>query len=167
MALSIPSDIFNIYNEAVDNIWAKPVTFVYPEIREECPNCHFNGYKSNGVYKAGGPYPFDNGSLCPYCNGDGYKMTETTETTTARIYYNKKDWTDIGIPVNIANASAQIVFKMTDLPKVQKAKYIIPEYYTGIEAYQNQYLVRVGEYYPQGFTQNPIKYVITFWTANV
>lgn len=167
MALSIPSDIFNIYNEAVDNIWAKPVTFVYPEIREECPNCHFNGYKSNGVYKAGGPYPFDNGSLCPYCNGEGYKMTETTETTTARIYYNKKDWTDIGIPVNIANASAQIVFKMTDLPKVQRAKYIIPEYYTGIEAYQNQYLVRVGEYYPQGFTQNPIKYVITFWTANV
>ena len=167
MALSIPSDIFNIYNEAVDNIWAKPVTFVYPEIREECPNCHFNGYKSNGVYKAGGPYPFDNGSLCPYCNGEGYKMTETTETTTARIYYNKKDWTDIGIPVNIANASAQRVFKMTDLPKVQRAKYIIPEYYTGIEAYQNQYLVRVGEYYPQGFTQNPIKYVITFWTANV
>jgi hypothetical protein len=56
---------------------------------------------------------------------------------------------------------------MTDLPKVQKAKYIIPEYYTGINAYQNQALVRVGEHYPQGFTQNPTKYVITFWAANV
>ena len=167
MALSIHSDIFNIYNEAVDNIWAKPVTFVYPEVRQECPNCYFNGYKSNGVYKIGGPYPFDNGSLCPYCNGEGYKMIEATDTTTARIYYNRKDWTDIGIPINIANANAQIVFKMTDLPKVQKAKYIIPSYYDGINAYQNQHLVRLGEYYPQGFTQNPIKYVITFWTANV
>lgn len=167
MSLSIPSGIFSIYNEAVDNIWAKPVTFVYPEVREECPNCYYNGYKSNGVYKAGGPYPFDNGSLCPYCNGEGYKMTESTETVTARIYYSRKDWTDIGIPVNIPNAMAQIVFKMTDLPKVQRAKYIIPSYYTGIDAYQNQSLIRVGDYYPQGFTQNPIKYVITFWSANV
>jgi hypothetical protein len=167
MALSIPSDIFSIYNEAVDNIWAKSVTFVYPEVRQECPNCSFNGYKSNGVYKNGGPYPFDSGSLCPYCNGDGYKMIEATESTTARIYYSRKDWTDVGFPVNISNASAQIVFKMTDLPKVQKAKYIIPEYYTGINAYQNQALVRVGDHYPQGFTQNPTKYVITFWAANV
>lgn len=167
MSLSIPSGIFSIYNEAVDNIWAKPITFVYPEVREECPNCYFNGYKSNGIYKTGGPYPFDNGSLCPYCNGEGIKLTEPTSTTTARIYYNRKDWTDVGFPVNIPNADAQIVFKMTELPNVQTCKYIIPSYYDGINAYQNQRLIRVGEYYPQGFTQNPIKYVITFWSANV
>jgi hypothetical protein len=166
MSLSVPSGIFSIYNEAVDNIWAKSVTFVYPETTEECPNCHFNGMKSNGVYKSGGPYPFDDGSLCPYCNGEGLKLTEATDTTTARIYYNRRDWTDVGFPVNIQNADAQIVFKMTDLPKVQKAKYIIPEYYEGIESYQNQRLTRVGDYYPQGFTQNPVKYVITFWSAN-
>jgi|688.fasta_scaffold01387_5 hypothetical protein len=165
MSLSIPSTVFSIFNEAVDNLWAKPILVVYPEIREECPNCHFNGHKSNGVYKSGGPYPFDNGSPCPYCNEDGYKMTESSEVITGRIYYNRKEWVDIGIPINIPNAMAQIVLKMTDLPKIQKCKYITPKYYTDIESYQSQSLILAGSYYPQGFTQNSIKYVTTFWIA--
>ena len=165
MALSIPSGIFSIFNEAVDNLWSKKIVLVYPEIREECPNCYFNGHKSNGIYKTGGPYPFDNGSPCPYCNEDGYKMTENSEILNARIYYNRKEWVDIGIPINIPNAAAQIIFKMSELPKIQKCKYITPQYYNGIDAYQSQNLILAGSYYPQGFTQNNIKYVPTFWIA--
>ena len=89
MSISIPDNVFSVFNEAVDNIWSKPIILVYPEKREECPNCYFNGYKSNGVYKTGGPYPFDDGSPCPYCEGNGYKMIEVTETIKSRIYYNR------------------------------------------------------------------------------
>lgn len=166
MALSLPSGVFQLFNEAVDNIWSKEIVVVYPEKRLECPNCYYNGYKSNGVYKTGGPYPFDNGSPCPYCDGDGYKMIESTETIKARIYYNRKDWVDIGIPVNIPYATAQIICSLVDLPKLQSCKYITPKYYSGIDSYQNQNLTLAGAYYPQGFTQNPIKYVVTFWVAN-
>lgn len=163
----IPTDIFKPFNDAVDNFWAKRITLFYPEIREECSNCYYNGMRSNGTYKTGGPYPFENGSICPYCGGEGLKTTEPSETLTARIYYDRKNWVDVGAKVNVPDAAAQIIFKMTELPKIQQCKYIIPEYYEGINAYQNQRLFRIGDYYPQGFTQNPIKYVTTFWSHNV
>lgn len=166
MSLSIPNDIFNIYNDAVDNIWSKTVTLVYTENKEECPNCYFNGYKSNGIYKINGPYPFEDGFPCPYCDGAGFKLSETTEDIQCRIYYNQKEWVKVPVAVNIPFATAQIVAKLTDLPKLQKCKYIIPKYYTDIEVYQNQTLIMAGAYYPQGFTQNPIKYVVTYWNAN-
>lgn len=164
---NIPTGIFKEFNQTVDNFWSKPLTLFYPEIKEECPNCYYNGYKSNGVYRTDGPYPFETGSICPYCGGEGLKITEPTETLTARIYYDRKNWMDVGIKINVPDAAAQIVFKMTELPKVQRCKYVVPEYYSGINSYQNQKLFKVGEYYPQGFTQNPIKYVITFWSSRV
>lgn len=167
MSISIPPGIFNDFNFAVDNIWAKPITLFYPEIQEECANCYYNGMRSNGVYKAGGPYPFENGSVCPYCGGEGLKTTEPSETLTARIYYDRKNWIDVGAKVNVSDAAAQIIFKMTELTKIQQCKYIIPEYYEGITALQTQRLFKIGDYYPQGFTQNPIKYITTFWSHSV
>ena len=165
MAISLPDNIFDIFNETVDNIWSRNITLVYPEIREECPNCTFNGSRSNGVYKTGGPYPFENGFLCPYCEGAGYKMIETTEQIQARIYYSQKEWVKIGPQVQLPNAVAQIVAKITDLPKLQKAKYCIPNYYPEVDNYNNQRLQRVSDFYPQGFLQNPVRYVVTFWNA--
>lgn len=164
---NIPTGVFSEFNQTVDNFWSKPVTLFYPEIREECSNCSYNGYRSNGVYKTGGPYPFENGSVCPYCNGEGLKVSEPTETLSARVYYDRKNWMDVGVKVNAPSAAAQMIFKMTELPKIQQCKYAIPEYYSGINSYQNQRLYKIGDYYPQGFTQNPIKYVVTFWSNNV
>lgn len=165
MSLSIPSDIFDIYNDAVDNIWSKPITLYYPEKRETCPNCLNDGVRSNGVYRTGGPAPFDYGFICPYCNGDGFKFIESSEIINARIYYNAKYWINVG-DVNIANSAAQTVCKITDLPKIQRCKYIVPSYYDGIENFQAQKLFRLNDYFPEGFTQNSVKYVITFWGAN-
>jgi hypothetical protein len=165
MSLSLSPDLFNIYNEAVDNIWNRPITLVYPEIREECPNCTFNGFRSNGRYKTGGPYPFEDGGLCPWCVGAGYKMIETTEQINARIYYSQKEWVKVGPEVQLANAAAQIVAKLTDLPKLQQCKYCIPHYYPGIDNYNNQKLLRISDFYPMGFLQNPVKYIVTYWST--
>lgn len=164
---NISTGVYSFFNQAVDNFWSRPVTLFYPEIKEECSNCFYNGFRSNGIYKNGGPYPFSEGSICPYCGGEGLKTVEPSETLTARIYYEKKTWIDIGIKVNVPDAAAQIVFKMDQLPKIQQCKYIIPSYYEGITSFQTQKLFRVGDYYPQGFAQNPVKYVVTFWAYRV
>jgi len=167
MSLSLPSGMFSLYNDAVDNIWSKTITIYYPESTEECPNCYFNGVKSNGVYKTGGPYPFDDGSLCPYCNGDGIKSVETTEDIPARMYYDKKYWTPIEVAANYTNAELQTVIDMNYLVKIQQSNCIVPKYYPGIENYQARRLFRLGDYFPQGFTQNNRHFFITFWGSNV
>jgi hypothetical protein len=163
MALSIDPKIFNVYNEAVENIWNRNIVLIYPEIRQECPNCTFNGFKSNGVYKTGGPYPFEEGFPCPWCEGTGFKMVESTETIPARVYYSKKDWVNVGAEVQVANAAAQIVANMDYLPKLQQCKYCIPAYYPNIDNYNNLKLRRISDFFPQGFLQNPKKYIVTFW----
>ena len=154
-----------MYNDAVDNIWSREILLIYPEVRQECPNCTFNGFRSNGVYKPGGPYPFSNGMLCPWCEGAGFKMVETTETIKARVYYSQKEWVKVGPQVNLSNAAAQIILKLDDLSKVQQCKYCIPHYYPNIDNYNNLKLQKITDFYPQGFLQNPVRYVVTFWRA--
>lgn len=163
----IPTGIFKNFNDTIDNFWAKPLIFVYPEIRQDCPNCISNGAGSIGIYRSGGEYPFDNGSICPMCDGQGYRMIESTENGKARMYYDKKYWTNLNLPININNAVAQMIFTTDDLPKIQKCKFIIPLYYPNMNALQGQKLFLIGSPYPQGFTQNPKKYVVTYWGSNV
>jgi len=165
MAINIPSSVFNTYNEAV-LLFTRTATLVYPEKREQCPNCYLNTMgtrnKSVSVYRTGGPYPFERGMPCPYCNGKGYKAIETTEDITLRIYWDRKSWVNIGIPIDIPDGSIQTIAYMTDLPKIEKAKYMIPNY-DGIEKYDKGKYEKNGPSHPQGFKQNDTKYVVTFW----
>ena len=55
----------------------------------------------------------------------GHKAVETTEDITLRIYWNRKFWVDIGIPIDIPDGSIQTISYMTDLEK-KEAKYLIP-----------------------------------------
>jgi hypothetical protein len=52
---------------------------------------------------------------------------------------------------------------MTDLEKINKAKYLIP-LYDGIEKYDESRFEKRGPSFPQGFKQNDTKYIVTFWT---
>ena len=51
---------------------------------------------------------------------------------------------------------------MTDMDKINKSKYMIPKY-DGIEKYDEMRYTKNGSSYPQGFKDNLIKYVVTFW----
>jgi len=166
MAINIPASVFNTYNEAV-LLFTRTGTLVYPEKREQCSNCYMDtmGSRNRSIskHRPGGPYPFERGMPCPYCGGKGYKGVETTEDITLRIYWNRKFWVDIGIPIDIPDGSIQTISYMTDLEKINKAKYLIPNY-DGIEKYDTGRYQREGSSYPQGFKQNETKYVVTFWT---
>lgn len=166
MALSIPSGVFTTFNEAV-TLFTRPAILVYPEKKEQCPNCYLDtmGTRTRSVsyYRSGGPYPFERGMPCPYCNGKGYKAIEVSEEVSVRIYYDRKSWVQIAIPVNIPDGAIQTICDMTDLPKIEKCKYMIPQY-DGIQNYDsNARYERDGVSHPQGFKQNPTKYAVTFW----
>tara|TARA_Y100000114_G_scaffold109417_1_gene102927 strand:+ start:934 stop:1446 length:513 start_codon:yes stop_codon:yes gene_type:complete len=165
MAINIPSSVFNTYNEAV-LLFTRTATLVYPEKKEDCPNCIMNTMgtrnKSVSVYQAGGPYPFTRGMPCPYCNGKGYKAVEATDDITLRIYWDRKSWVKIGASIDIPDGSIQTIAYMTDLPKIEQCKHMIPNY-DGIEKYDKAKYERNGPSFPQGFKQNETKYVVTFW----
>lgn len=167
MAINIPSSVFTTYNEAV-LLFTRTATLVYPEKKEDCPNCIMSNLgtrnRSISIYQPGGPYPFERGMPCPYCGGKGYKAVEATDDVTLRIYWDRKSWVDVGIPVNIPTGSIQTIAYMTDLEKIEKCKYMIPKY-DGIQNYDvNAKFEKTGMSFPQGFKQNDTKYVVTFWT---
>ena len=167
MAINIPSSVFTTYNEAV-LLFTRTATLVYPEKKEDCPNCIMSNLgtrnRSMSIYQPGGPYPFERGMPCPYCGGKGYKAVEVTNDVTLRIYWDRKSWVDVGIPVNIPAGSIQTIAYMTDLEKIEKCKYMIPKY-DGIQNYDvNAKFEKTGMSFPQGFKQNDTKYVVTFWT---
>jgi hypothetical protein len=169
MAISIPQSVFTTYNEAV-TLFERTAKLVYPEKKETCSNCYLDTMgtrtRSVSLYRSGGPAPFDRGMPCPLCNGKGYKMIETTEEISLRIYWERKSWVDVGIPLDFPQGSIQTIANMTDLPKIDKAKYLIPTEYGNIASYHTMKFTRSGASFPQGFKQNPTKYVVTFWERN-
>ena len=169
MPIVIPTGVFNVYNEAVQ-LFERTVTLVYPEKKESCPNCYLDTMgtrtRSVSVYKPGGPYPFGRGMPCPYCAGAGYKAVEAEEDIDVRIYWEPRQWRDIGFAVNLAEGAIQVISKMTHLPKLDNAKFLIPKSYGNISNYHTMKFTRASVAYPQGFKQNPEKYAVTFWERN-
>ena len=161
MAINIPSGVFDVYNDAI-LLFTRTATLVYPEKKEDCPNCILDtmGTRNRAItmYQPGGPYPFERGMPCPYCGGQGYKASETTDTITLRIYWDRKSWVNIGTPIEIPNGSIQTISYMDDLTKIQQCKYMIPQY-DGIEKYDTTAkFQKSGPSFPQGFKQNETKY---------
>ena len=164
MAITIPSGVFTKYNELADAMitnFGVRCTLVYPEKRTECTNCTpitFGG-RSTSIYKAGGPVAFTTGFICPLCEGQGFTRTENTEKITLRVYWNRKEWIDVGFETDIPDSTIQTIGYMTDFPKLNKAKNLLV--HDTIGGYKTLRFVREGEPYPHGFKKD--RYVITFW----
>lgn len=165
----IPAAAFTSFNQIVADVLERDAILIYPERKEECPNCYLDTFgiqaRSVSIYKTGGPYPFDRGMPCPYCGGRGYKAVEKTEKIRTRIYYDRKYFNRIANSLNLPEGSIQTFTNMTYLTKIEQAKYLIPQY-NNIEDYNLTKFEKVGPSIPQGFQQNPVKYVMTFWKYN-
>ena len=152
MAINIPSSVFKTYNEAV-KLFTRTGRLIYPEVKEECPNCYLDtlGTRNRSIsfYKPSGPYPFERGMPCPYCGGKGYK--------------DRKSWVSTDFKIDVPDGGIQTISYMTDLDKINKAKYLIP-LYDGSEKYDEARFQKAGPSFPQGFKQNETKYVVTFWS---
>jgi len=160
MALKIPNSVFDKLNEAI-LLFNRTCTLVYPEKQERCSNCFTNtiGGRSVNSYRSGGPIAFNRGTLCPLCGGKGVKLVESTASIELRVYYNRRDFIDVGFEADVPNNIIQTVGLMSDYAKITKAKELL----VPVGAYNQGRYKRLSEPFPQGFKQNPTQYIVIFW----
>jgi hypothetical protein len=132
----------------------------YPPVDSECPNCLFDPStgRSAGIYRIGGPAPFPNHTTCPWCGGEGRKLTPVTDTVRLRVYFG-------GMEVNAAMRQFQNLTKTIDtpdglifvigykddLPKFERADAIFVNKDQTIKDYRCS---RLSEAIPWGFRRN-------------
>lgn len=89
-----------------------------------CPNCIYdpNLKKSSNKYKFPGPIQFEDGMICPYCNGIGFYGNETRESIKLAILWDNKKW--INSSTNISNPEnfIQAISHYSLIHKLKKAK---------------------------------------------
>jgi hypothetical protein len=165
MTFSIPEEIFEAYQEVCDefinndNI-GKACTLRYQPNITECPNCNFDSFtgKSANTYKAGGPLSFSN-SLCPWCNGEGTKEVEVTESIRLRLYWSRKDWLKLGLNLTLSDGDLMTIGFIADMPKCLQATSI--RVITSQAHYGFWDFVLAADPFPHGFGKD--KYFIAFW----
>lgn len=106
--------------------------------------------------------PFSNGMPCPYCAGRGSIETEQSQSVPMRIYWRKSDFLPIKDSINIPVNAIQTYTNMQYLPSIERAAYLIPNY-DGVENFKISRYYKKSPSYPEGFKDNPIKYVINIW----
>lgn len=159
----IPSHVFDTYNDAVDAMidvnFGVNCIVQYPAEKTICSNCEFNPNigKSANIYKSGGTIPFTDG-LCPYCNGDGYTDSLSSDTIKLRCYYTSKNWVKLNVDFKVPSGSVQVIGHMSDILKIRRANYII------LNSNETNHLTGsyrlLGEPVPHGFKKN--KFFIAF-----
>lgn len=122
----------NLYNSVIDTILASDglttsVNFIFNgSVKNLCPNCIYdaNLSKSANKYKPGGPIPFNDGQLCPYCNGIGFFHENVAESGYLAVLWDSKNW--INPPQNIAipNNMIQTICDKTYLDKIMRCSEI-------------------------------------------
>jgi hypothetical protein len=160
MTLNLPASAFTKLNEAI-LLFNRTCTVVYPDKREKCENCIVNtlGGRSSNFYRTGGPIPFSRGTNCPLCGGEGFKYIETTGSVELRIYYDKKNFIDVGSGTDVPSNVIQTVGLMDDYEKLTKSKELLVD----VGKHNQGRYKRISEPYNQGFKQNPTQYVVIFW----
>lgn len=128
--MQIPSGVFNRYYEVCDHLlssdfFSSECKIYYPAKTINCTNCRTRPIPgiSTNIYN-NGPMNFSNGD-CPYCEGKGYLSVEQTDNIRLRIYYEKTKF-DKDV-INHDAFKAQIIGHMADLPKINRADYLLLE----------------------------------------
>lgn len=164
----IPESIIDehewVADEFIDGPFGKICLLEYPQIDSECPNCYFDlqTKRSTNIYKTGGPIPFENYTTCPHCGGAGRSsVAPTTDSIRFRVYWKPGNWLDMsrGSQDSTSNplisspeADCRIIGYMTDLPKVERAAFILVQ--SGLQTTRRWRCVREGEARPHGFRGN-------------
>jgi hypothetical protein len=154
----IPNGLADIFNEAMDSLlsseFAKGCTLYLPPISTQCPNClqNPNTGASIAVYNGFGPIPFQNGSICPVCNGQGYSKVSQSVNATVLIYWDKSSIAKAGWPLEIPDDTVLISGFLTDLPNFLKAERI--QMYNGADGYPEYLFERAGDQIPRGLGKN-------------
>lgn len=109
--------------DAIITEWGVLCKVFYNPIWQPCPNCvpDLNGQKSSNHWLDGGPIPFQDGQICPMCDGQFLRSQEVSDTFKMRVYYDTtKLLRQEGINLNIPDGGVATKLFMSDAPKVQQ-----------------------------------------------
>lgn len=160
--ISLPTSIKNQITVAIGNIIdtiGKDCRIYYPPKYIVCSNC-----TSTGVWKTGGPMPFNFG-VCPVCGGQQkVKTEESYEDIIMTLDWNPQRYFYLIPNINIRNPKSIILSRgyIGDLTKVSQADYMK---ILNIDAYKHFYFKLLGEPVdPHNLAQG--KFFLAFWERN-
>lgn len=124
MTFQIPSELLDLHESIVSSMieqLGQAYTVYYKPVYTECVNCVANpiGNVSANIFRTGGPVPFPFGAICPICNGEGFKQTQTTDTVQLEVIWEQRKFIDIGQQIKIPDGAVQVKGYMGDLQKLQ------------------------------------------------
>jgi hypothetical protein len=126
----ISDQLVAIYQSRIDaliNQLGKNVYLEFDPIRDPCPNCIYNtlGKQSTGIYKPGGPRPFDRGRKCPYCKGRGFTETPVNKCIKCLIKWTPRDAQKYGITLSEHKGVVRLKTFLTEADDLINAKFVI------------------------------------------
>jgi hypothetical protein len=123
-----------LYNSTIDLMLDKEgltseVTLAYGvSDKEICPNCIFDSLtnKSANSYKTGGPLPFDNGVICPYCYGLGFVGKEKEfDNIYLIVLWDSKTWINFNTDIKNTDDYIQTICAESLRKQIESANYMI------------------------------------------
>lgn len=128
---TLTDDIKAVVTAGLDDLMTelgKNCTLVYPPKYAACVNCVFDpiGNKSSNRWVTGGPVPFPEGSICPFCGGNGKRADEVTVTIKMLVRAESSQfWVKAPAGFQVPTGSIQTKGFLTDVQKVLTAREMI------------------------------------------
>lgn len=127
----LDDDTRDVIRAALDDIievLGKDCLLVYPARMNACANCVPSpmGGQSSNRWRTGGPIPFANGSVCPWCNGTGRRAEELTETIHLGCEWNPREFTRLfpNIDIRKPNSTLRTKGYLRDAPKMARCDHL-------------------------------------------
>lgn len=159
----IPQYVLDLYDTTVSDFnnynFGVNCKLYYGTNKTICSNCIFNeglGISTN-IYLDGGPIPFSEG-LCPFCFGTGFKESQATEIIKLRVYFDRKSFVKMEVPINVVDGAIQTIGSIDNMVKCKRCNHVL--IHSDLEA-QNEYkFVLASDPVPFGLTK---KEFIAYW----
>lgn len=163
-SIQISPTLIGIYQSRIDamiNQLGKNMLLEFAPVEVPCPNCEFDAVakRSTGIYKAGGPTPFDRGRRCPHCSGAGTLKTQETRCVKCLTKWNPDDYRKHGVAVEDPNSIVRTKGFLTDAPYFAKSQTAIVNH--DISNILKTRVRRLRGPIPVGLRED--RYCITFW----
>ena len=159
----IPQYILDLYDTTVNDFnesnFGVNCKLFYGTNRTICPNCIYNEALSvsTNIYLTGGPIPFTTG-VCPYCDGIGFKEVQASESIKLRVYYERKSFIKMEVPINVVDGAIQTIGSIEYLNKCKRCNHMIAN--SDLEIYNQYRFILASDPVPFGLTK---KEFIAYW----
>jgi len=163
-SIQIKDSLIRIYQARIDaliNQLGKNCYLEFDPICNPCQNCEYDTMRkrSTGIYKTGGPIPFDRGKKCPYCKGHGFVETAVNKCIKCLIKWNPRDAQNFGITIDQLKGIVRLKTYLTEADDLLKARTVIVNYDIAPQMKFRVKLLRGP--IPVGLRED--RYCISFW----